>query len=192
LDPAGLPAIKTERKTDCISATGLRVGAIAPISETVKNIGDANCNLCTAQFFYQRSGDPAPTSIPGSQTVGGANPLPPTGLIPGQTVTFLLQWVIPSGDAGTGIVYAQIQTQSPPPHVDPTDMSLASNAERNVVVLSAPFANTKLRAPRSPTAEATIFPWSMTSTIVLVGAATSLFVAVVHRRDKLSRPGKSE
>jgi hypothetical protein len=192
LDPAGLPANKTERKTDCIATTGLKVGAIASLSVTVKNIGDANCNLCSTQFFYQRSGDPAPTSIPGGQTVGGANPLPPTSLTPGQTNAFLLQWVVPSGDAGAGTVYAQIQTQSPPPHIDPTDMSLTCNAERNVIIGLDPLAATNLRIPTSPVAEASVLPLPMTGPGIVVGAATSLFAALVHRRDKLSRSGKSE
>ena len=137
LDSNGNQASKIERKTVCISVpTQLQVGAVANISVTVENTGPGDCVYCTVLFYYERSGDAAPTAIVSSETAP-SNPPPSAGLNgtgPNNTATFAIAWTIPANFDGAGVIYAQIQTQNPPPYVDPTNMNLSCNAERNVYI----------------------------------------------------------
>jgi hypothetical protein len=148
LNSSGGVAGASDRTSNCISVSTMRAGSLASMSVTVENTGDAACPLCTIEFFLKTTAHAA-QALPASLCLPHANPMAPSSLNPGDSLTFALQYTVQSGDVGSGIVYAQIQTQSPPPvpPIDPTNMTLTCNAERKVNILPASLSLKAISAP---------------------------------------------
>lgn len=132
LNLLGLPASPTDRTRDVITASTLRVGAIATLSVTVKNT-DPVAALCTVQFFTKHGAEkakPIPTAV-----ATPSNPPPGQNVGAGMTATFSINWDVQNVDLGANFVYAQIQPPALPDLVQ--DMTMIANAREPVTVLSA-------------------------------------------------------
>jgi hypothetical protein len=146
LNSAGGVAGMSDRTSNCIAVSAMRAGSLASMSVTVENTGDEACPLCTIEFFLKTPAHGA-QALPATVCLPRANPMAPSSLNAGDSLTFALQYTVQSGDVGSGFVYAQIQTQSPPPAIDPTNMSLTCNAERKVNILPASLSIKAVTAP---------------------------------------------
>ncbi len=140
LDPFGNPAGKPARRTDCITVSPLQAGTPGVFSVMVKNEGPDDCPLFTVQFFLKTPNYPC-TALPSHLCSPPSNPPPcdtlPAGAIAaGACFPVTVTYAVQPGDVGDGTVYAQIQTVSPPPGLDPTDMNQTYNAEINVHILA--------------------------------------------------------
>jgi len=136
LDPHGNVATEGERQTNVITCSALRAGTLGSFSVTLLNNGTSGCSLLTVQFFLKTQAHAA-QPLPGGLCIPASNPLAPTTLAVNAQTTMSIQYTVQSADVGGSVVYAQIQTVSPPPGLDPTDMSQAYNAEHTVVILPA-------------------------------------------------------
>jgi hypothetical protein len=132
----GMPANLPERKTTCITVSPMQAGTYATFSVVVQNKDVVPCAICTVEFFLKRPGSTALPLDP-ALCLPAANPMQPCSLNPGDSAGFSIRYLVQNGDVGADTLYAQIQQQSPPPGLDPTDMTQIYNAERLVQVVPA-------------------------------------------------------
>jgi hypothetical protein len=135
VDYAGQPTTALpQRRNNCITTSAWEAGTGATLSVTAQNVGDETC-MCTVEFFLERPGGPnPPPPLAPSLCKPAANPMAPTGIDPGEQVTFSLGYIVQSGDVGADTLYAQIQMGTGP-FPNPSDMTQACNASKSVGVL---------------------------------------------------------